>query len=269
MTDAPSRRVGRAVAGVVLPCALVVLWHFSVKLAWVPNTLIAAPYDVLIDGQRMLFSGELLGHARMSLQRVLLGFVIGAASGILIGTLVGASRIFEDLLNPTLRALAPVPPTAWIPLLIITLGIDEESKIGLIALGTFMVLYAATLQGIRGTERAYVEVAAVFEKSRAALVRSVLLPAAAPSIFTGVRVALGLSWILLVASELVSAPLTAAARTEGIGLGWLIYDARRFSRTDDVIVGMIAIAVVGAATDVAAGYLQARVLRWRRVFQGA
>jgi sulfonate transport system permease protein len=149
------------------------------------------------------------------------------------------------------------------------LGIGQSSKIGLIAIGAFGVVYASTVQGIRGVDRRLVELAQLHEKSRVDLVLYVLLPSAAPTILTGLRVALGLSWILLVAAEMVASKMVSpATRLEGLGLGWLIFDARRFGRPEEMIVGMLAMGVFGKLSDLLMAAIQARVLAWRTAFSG-
>lgn len=253
-----------------LPIVLVGIWQLAISRGWWPQTLIASPLDVIVDFGRLTASGELLGHAWASLGRLLGGFALGTSLGVLIGSIVGVSLAAERFLAPTIQALTPIPPPAWIPLLIILFGIGEASKIGLITIGAFAVVYVNTVQGIRGADQGLVEVASTFQKSRTELSFFVLLPSAAPSIITGMRVALGLSWILLVAAEMLAARLVSeGARLQGLGLGWLIYDARRFSRADDMIVGMIAIGLLGKLTDMVMGYLQDRVLGWRGAFKGA
>jgi sulfonate transport system permease protein len=203
------------------------------------------------------------------MERLFSGFLLGSLLAVILGSLVGLSLTAERMVAPTVQALAPIPPTAWIPLLIILLGIGEASKVALIAIGAFSVVYFSTVQGIRGADQRLVEVAAILEKSRRDLVMYVLLPSAAPSILTGMRVALSLSWILLIAAEMVGAKMiSASSRIQGLGLGWLIYDARNFSRPDDMIAGMIAIGLLGKLTDMAMARVEEVALAWREVFKG-
>jgi sulfonate transport system permease protein len=225
--------------------------------------------DVLKDFAKLAWSGEIFSHAWVSIGRVLGGFVLGTILAVALGSLVGLSSIAERMVAPTIQALAPIPPTAWIPLLIILLGIGEMSKLALIAVGTFSVVYVSTVQGIRAVDQKLVEVAMMLEKPRRDLVFYVLLPGAAPNIMTGMRVALGLSWILLIAAEMVAAKMVSAStRTEGLGLGWLIYDARNFSRADDMIVGMIAMGLLGKASDMMMARLERQLFSWRESFKG-
>ena len=123
----------------------------------------------------------------------------------------------------------------------------------------FFVVFVSTVQGIRGTDQKLVEVVQLYEKSHSDLTLMVLLPSAAPSIFTGMRVALGLSWVLLIAAEVI-------ASSEGVG--WLIWDARNFSRPDDMLVGMATVGILGKLSDAAMARLEKYTLRWHQRFEG-
>lgn len=258
-----------AIFAVAVPTLLLASWHFAVMLGLWPRTLIAPPGEVLIDFVKLTLSGELLAHARVSIGRLLGGFFLGTALALIVGSVVGLSKVSERMFAPTIQALTPIPPTAWIPLLIILLGIGEESKVALIAIGAFGVVYFNTVQGIRGADQKLVEVATTLQKSRRDLTLYVLLPSAAPSIITGMRVALGLSWILLIAAEMIAARMVSdSSRLSGLGLGWLIYDARNFSRADDMIVGMITMGLLGKISDMLMARVEGRVLGWRDAFKG-
>lgn len=251
--------VGRALLPFLLPVTLIGLWHAAVALAWVPQTLIAAPLVVVSDLVRLAATGTLTDQIWASLYRLLIGFGLGAIAGILLGSWVGVSRTAQRAFQPTIGVLAPIPPTAWIPLLIILFGIHEASKIWLIAIGAFFVVTTNTVSGIRHVDQRLVEIAQIYDKNRWEILSSVLIPAAMPAILTGLRLGLGLSWILLIAAELIAA---------NKGLGWFIYDARNFARPDDMIAGMICIGVLGAMSDRLMLYTQRYLLRWQNSFSG-
>src|SRR6266568_6068414 len=228
--------VSGIVVSAILPLLLVAIWECAVRTGWWPRTLIAAPSDVIVDLARLLVNGKLAIHALVSLRRLFSGYLLGSSIAIFLGAIVGLSRRTEQAVSPTIQLLAPIPVVAWIPLLIILFGIGEANKTAIVAPGTFFVVFFHTVQGIRDTDKKLVEVAYVHNKTSSQLVTEVLLPSALPSILTGLRVALGLSWILLIVAEVI-------ASSEG--LGWLIWDSRNFSRADDIIVGMIAVGVLG------------------------
>jgi sulfonate transport system permease protein len=205
----------------------------------------------------MLQDGSLFIHCWVSCQRLVLGFSIGCLIGVALGSLVGANRLAERLLMPTIAFIAPIPAVAWVPLIIMLLGIGEASKIALIAFGTFFVVSLHTSNGISGTSREYVELANVLNKNQFELLVRVLFPSAIPEIFTGMRVAMALSWTLLLVSEIIASSQ---------GLGWLIWDARNFSRPADMFVGMIAVGVLGRLSDLALLGLEKRITRWRSTY---
>jgi sulfonate transport system permease protein len=205
----------------------------------------------------MLQDGTLAKHALISLSRLSLGFGLGTALGITIGAWIAMSRMVSKLFEPTIAVLAPIPAIAWVPLLIMFFGIGEASKILLIALGTFFVVSTHVIAGIRSTNRDLVELAHVLGKSKWELFCFVLFPSALPEIFVGMRVAMGLSWTLLLVSEII-------ASSEG--LGWLIWDARNFSRPDDLFVGMITVGVLGRLSDMALLAIEKASTSWRSTY---
>ncbi|WJN59389.1 Alkanesulfonates transport system permease protein [Pseudomonas sp. SO81] len=245
--------------GLVLPLALLVLLEVLVRLGWIPAHQLPAPSQI---GQTLWWlaaGGELWGHIGVSLARVTAGFAIGAALAVLIGAWVGLSRRAEGYLEPTFQALRAIPSLAWVPLLLLWLGIDETPKVVLIALGAFFPVYLALLAGIRNVDRKLVEVGRLHRLSGVELTRRILLPAALPSLFTGLRGALSLSWMFLVAAELI-----AATR----GLGYLLSDGRETSRPDLVIAAILLLAVLGKLSDGLLKSIEARALHWRDSFAG-
>jgi ABC-type nitrate/sulfonate/bicarbonate transport system permease component len=255
----PRIHLNRAIGPFIVPVLLLLAWELSVRGSLVPNTLIASPTQVVADFIRMCGNGVLFLHVGVSLLRLLAGFAIGSFSGILIGTLVGASRLASRLVEPTILGLIPVPAIAWIPLLIIFLGIGEASKILLIAIGSFAMLFVHTSYAIRSTDKSLVEVSQVLEKRHTTLIFRILLPSALPTIFASLRVALALSWGLVIAAELIASSK---------GIGWLIWDSRNFSRPDDMLVGMITAGVLGKISDVLLSHLADYMTRWRRTYGG-
>lgn len=242
-----------------LPIILVLIWELCVQVDWWPHTIIAPPSVVVIDFFNLLFNGTLKTHILVSIGRLSAGFLIGSALGVWTGIQIGASRSVAKLLQPTFAVLSPIPPIAWIPLLIAIFGIGEVSKIMLIAIGTFFVVLFGTINGIRGTDSRLIELASVYQKTEKELIREILIPSATPAIISSMRTALALSWILLIAAEVVGSDK---------GLGWLMTDARNFSRADDMIVGMITVGLLGKLTDQAMLALEQYLLRWRQVFEG-
>jgi len=254
------RSAFRRLHGLVVPFSLLFLWELVVRLGWVPPQLLAAPSQVVTRFVAMLLSGDLFVHAGISLYRLFAGFFLGASVGFFVGSAVGLSRSSERIFAPTLRFLSPVPPVAWIPVLIIAFGIGDLSKILLIAVGVFFIVFFHTVQGIRSTPTDLVDVGRVYEKTWPEIAMTILVPSSLPSVFSGLRVAMALCWILLIAAEVIASSK---------GLGWLIWDARNFSRPDDMFVGVASVGIFGKLTDNALALLQARATRWQSMFGGA
>ncbi|PRD17996.1 UNVERIFIED_CONTAM: ssuC [Trichonephila clavipes] len=203
-----------------------------------------------------LAEGPLWQHILASSLRVLSGFAIGASLALLLGSAVGISRRLEAYLDPTFQALRAVPGLAWVPLLLIWLGIDETSKVTLIAIGSFFPVYMNLVAGIRNVDRKLVE---LYRLPRTQQIRRIFVPAAQPYLFTGLRNGLSMAWLCVVAAELLAA-------TEGIG--YLLTDGRETSRPDLVLVAIITLAVMGKLSDSLLKRLEQRTLSWRDNFTG-
>ena len=243
----------------IVPLLLLATWELSIQVGWLPSSLIASPYKVLVSAVRLLSDGSLLRHSFISLQRLFVGFTIGSILGILTGIVVGFSRLGERLFGPTLAVIAPIPVTAWIPLIIIVAGIGELSKSLVISIGVFFPVFFGTYNGIRSADPKLLEVANIYGKSSMQILRQVLLPSAMSSILQAMKSALGLAWVLLIVAEVIAS---------SAGLGWLMWDARNFARPDDMIVGMITAGLLGAATGGLLSWVHQRVLYWRPSFEG-
>jgi len=228
-------------------------------MGWLPTSLLSRPSEVALDLGKQLASGALFHHSWVSLRRLFIGFAVGSVLAVFFGALVGLSRRAERILAPTFSILAPVPVSAWIPLIIILFGIEELSKVSVIAVGTFFLVFFGTVEGIRSVDNRLVEVALMYGKTRWQLLIYILIPSACGSIIRGMRSALGLGWILLVVAEVIAS---------SDGLGWLMWDARNFSRPADLVVGMIAVGALGALTDFLLAHLQKRLMFWNRTFVG-
>lgn len=243
--------------GLVLPVLALALLEYVVQSGWVPRHLMPAPTD-LVQTLRELAEGPLWGHIGASAGRVFSGFLAGTLLALVIGSTVGLSRTAEQYIDPSFQALRAVPGLAWVPLLLIWLGIDESSKITLIAIGSFFPVYMNLVAGIRNVDRKLVEVGHMYHFSRLQLVRRIFIPAALPYLFTGLRNGLSMSWLAVVAAELLAA-------TKGIG--YVLTDGREVSRPDLVLVAILLLAVMGKLTDSVLRYWETHSLRWRDAFE--
>ncbi|TWK27563.1 putative aliphatic sulfonates transport permease protein SsuC [Bacillus licheniformis] len=173
--------------------------------------------------------------------------------------MIGFSKIAEDYLDPSLQMLRTVPHLAVTPLFILWFGFDELSKVLLIALGAFFPVYINTFSGIRGVDSKLFDVARVLEFHWLKQVTKLILPASLPNILLGIRLSLGVSWLGLVVAELMGS---------SAGVGYMIMDARQFSQTDKVFVGILIFAAVGKLTDSFVRILEKKCLGWRNSYQG-
>ncbi|MGY4817398.1 ABC transporter permease [Pseudomonas chlororaphis subsp. piscium] len=244
--------------GLALPVAIVLLLETVVRIGWLPSYQMPAPSEIALTlGD--LAEGALWKHIGASLLRVLLGFAIGAGLALVFAAWVGLSREAEAYLEPTFAGLRSIPSLAWVPLLLLWLGIDETSKVVLIAIGAFFPVYLNGVAAIRDIDRKLVEVGHMYAFSRRRLVRRILLPAALPGLFTGLRSGMSLAWMFLVAAELIAATK---------GLGYLLSDGRETSRPDIVLAAIIVLAVLGKLSDGLLAGLEKRCLAWRDTFNG-
>jgi sulfonate transport system permease protein len=257
-TAASLRRIG--LRGFLLPVAALILWELAVRAEWLSARLMPPPSVLWGTFGELMEDGRLFGHVAVSFARVAAGFAIGAALAVAVGSLIGLSRRIEEFVDPTFQALRAIPSLAWVPLLLLWLGIDEAPKITLIAIGAFFPIYLAVVSGMRNVDRKLVEVGLISGLRGSQLVRRVFIPAALPSVFTGLRTGLSLSWMFLVAAELIAA-------TKGVG--YLLTDGRETGRADIVLVAIVTLAVLGKLTDSGFKALENRLLAWRDSYHGA
>ncbi|WP_017939883.1 ABC transporter permease [Zestomonas thermotolerans] len=248
----------RRAKGLAIPLSLIVLLEILVGIGWVPAYQMPAPSEILLT-LRELAEGPLWTHIGASLARVLGGFAIGAGLALLVALWVGLSREAEAYLEPTFAGLRAIPSLAWVPLLLLWLGIDETSKVVLIAIGAFFPVYLNGVAAIRNIDRKLVEVGQMYGFTPRRLARRILLPAALPGLLTGLRGGLSLAWMFLVAAELIAATK---------GLGYLLTDGRETSRPDVVLAAIIVLALLGKLSDGLLARLERQLLSWRDAFAG-
>ncbi|WP_375103496.1 ABC transporter permease [Paenibacillus sp. RS8] len=245
--------------GWIVPLALVAIWEVAAALHLVSATTLPAPSSIIAQFFSLIASGELLRHLGISAYRAGLGFLLGSATGLLLGLSTGLGKLVERTLDPSLQMLRTIPLLALIPLFILWFGVGEFSKILMISLGAFFPVYLNTFLGIRNVDIKLVEVSRIFQYTRWQLLSKMIIPAALPNILLGIRLSLGASWLVLVVAEMMG---TSA------GIGYMIQDARAYSQTDIVFVGISIFAVIGKLSDSAIRLLERRWLHWRDTFKG-
>lgn len=251
------RIIKNKLLGLVMPFVLLAAWEFVTRRELFSPQLLPPPKMLFETWWDMQSSGELALNMKVSLFRVSLGFLLGASLGFLLGTAMGLWKAVEQYLGPLFNSFRQVPIVAWIPFLLLSLGIDELFKIVFISFGALIPMTLKTFEGIKGVSHSYLEVASVFTYDRFKLLRRIILPAALPSILTGIRLSLSEAWMLVVAAEMVAA---------SSGIGNIMTIARRLIQTDVVLVGVIVIAVTGFIMDKVLVQLETRFLSWRSTF---
>lgn len=246
------RRPVVVLGGLALPVLLVAIWWGVTASGSVPSYRLPSPAQVVAAAIDLGGRGLLFQDVAISIQRVLLGFVIGSAVGIALGAVIGLSRLGAILLSPTIGALRAVPSLAWLSLLTLYLGIGEAPKVEIIAIGAaFPVL--TTVSGALGhVDRQLVEVGRAFGRRGFSLFLTVQLPAVLPAVVSGLRLALAQSWLFLVAAELLASSM---------GLGFLLIDSSNNGRTDRIFVAIILLAIFGKLSDGLVGLLERALLR--------
>ena len=236
------------------PLVLIALWQAGSSLGVIPEQKIASPVQILATGKQLVLDGTLGSETLVSVQRVAVGFAIGAVVGVALAIVAGLSRFGEDTVDPPMQMLRTLPHFGLIPLLIVWMGIGEMPKIALIALGVVFPLYLNTFAGIRSIDRKFLEAASSLHLNRRQQLRHVVIPGAIPQALVGLRQSLGVAWLSLIVAETVSA---------SSGLGYMINHAREFLQTDVIVVGLAVYSILGLLTDSIVRFLERRALVWR------
>jgi sulfonate transport system permease protein len=243
-----------------LPAAIIAIWEVLSLAGLIPARVLPAPTDVVAAGWRLTLSGELPRNIWVSFCRAIVGFAIGGGIGFALGLANGLSQRSERILDSTLQMIRNIPHLALIPLVILWFGIDEEAKIFLVALGVFFPIYINTQHGIRTVDDQLVEMGRTYGMSPSTLFWRVILPGALPSIFVGLRYALGIMWLTLIVAETISA---------SSGIGYMAMQAREFLVVDVVVLSIVIYALLGKLADSTARLLERRCLAWHPAFHGA
>ncbi|WP_159486421.1 ABC transporter permease [Halorubrum sp. JWXQ-INN 858] len=255
MRDVPIPAIGgvRWLLGLVVPALLVVVWHLLVTTGVFAAHQLPEPLRVVGTLYAMGVAGDLWGHVAITLQRVFFGVLLGVAVGTGLGTLTGLSGLASDLLDPLLQSLKNIPSLAWVPLFLLWFGIGEGAKVLLIAVGAFFPVYLNLSTGIGEVSEDLLEVAEVYDLGRVEALRTVVFPAALPSLLVGIRGGVGLAWMFVVAAELIAASQ---------GIGFLLSDGRVLARPDVIVGSILLFAFLGNLSDLAVKGVQRRVVDW-------
>ena len=240
--------------GWALPALILVIWQAAASFGWIADTVMPSPLAVVEAAWRLTLSGELAQNLWVSALRALAGLVVGGGIGFALGLLNGLSRFSFSLTDTSVQMIRNVPHLALIPLVIVWFGIDEGAKLFIVALGVFFPIYLNTLHGVRSVDPQLIEMAGSYGFRGWRLFRRVILPGALPSIFVGLRFALGIMWLTLIVAE------TIAAQS---GIGYMAMQAREFMQTDVIVLSILLYALLGKGADTLVKALERRRLAWR------
>ena len=249
------KRRMRNLLGLSLPGAILIFWWSATRYGIIPKQILPAPAAVWAVYMNGDVRGRIFTHLFVSLQRVLIGFFAASVIGVTLGSLTGISKTLKAIILPTLTAVRQIPIVAWVPLLIVWFGIGEAAKVVIIILAAFFVIYVNTHAGISETPACYLELAKLYKLSKTKTFISVYLPYALPHILTGLQLGLGVSWMAVVASELISATS---------GIGYYMNDARFLMRSDIMIACMLIIGIMGILMNTVLVRIFALVTPWMR-----
>jgi sulfonate transport system permease protein len=242
----------------IVPLVIVLVWQLACVGGFVSTRVLPAPSDVVLAGWKVAASGELARNIWVSFWRAGIGFLIGGSIGFAFGLANGLSQLASKLTDTTLQMVRNIPHLAMIPLVILWFGIDETAKLFLVALGVFFPIYLNTLHGIRTVDPQLIEMGRVYGMTDRELFFRVIFPSALPSIFVGLRFALGIMWLTLIVAETIAA---------SSGLGYMAMQAREFMLVDVVVLSILIYALLGKLADSASRALERLTLAWHPAFR--
>lgn len=236
------------------PLLLLTIWQLVTAAGLFSPSQLPPPGDVVAALGELVRRGQLWTHLQSSLLRVALGYLVGSAAALALGSLVGLSVTARTLLAPTVAAFRTVPSLAWVPLLLLWFGIDETPKVLLVAIGAFFPVYTTTASALSHVDPQLVEVGRAYGRHGAALLTAVMLPASAPAVLNGLRLGLANAWLFLVAAELIASSK---------GLGFLLIDSQNTGRTDVMLLAIALLAALGKLSDATLAAVEKRMVRRR------
>lgn len=230
------------------------LWQLLSVFDAINPVLLPSPSRLVQAASELMGEGILLKHTVASLWRVLVGFLLASAVGITLGVLLGWSPFLSDLVRPVIESLRPIPPIAWTPIAILWFGVGNAPSYFLVFIGAVFPVFVNTFSAVHNIDRTQINAALCLGAGPGLLIRDILIPASLPIIFPGLRIALGVGWMCVVAAELIAAQS---------GLGYMIQQNRVLLQTQNVVTGMITIGLVGFAMSGLMSVIERRLIPWR------
>lgn len=236
------------------PLLLLVFWQFAVSVLHVPANQVPSPANVAKALRELISNGELGAALVVSVRRVVLGLLLGVVAGSVLAMLSGLTELGERLIDSVMHMFRTMPVLALLPLFIVWFGIGEEAKVMVIAWAVTFPIYINLYAGIRSVDPKLIEAGEVLGLHRLGLIRQVILPSALPQFLTGLRIAMGVSWLVLVAAEEINATS---------GLGYLITTAQSLMQTDVIFAVLIVFSLLGVLSDLIVRLIERWALAWR------
>lgn len=250
-----SLSLGERLISIATPVLLLAAWEVSGRLDWIDVRFFPPPSQILESLVRLVQSGELTRNTLVSLQRLFWGFIAGGIPAIVLGICMGLWRPIRLAIEPLVAATYPLPKSAILPLVLLIFGLGEASKIVMVALGVFYPIVINTTSGVLQIPSMYLDVGKNFKASPWQTFRTIALPGALPSIFTGIKLGVGLGLILIAIAEMVGADS---------GIGYMIWNAWQILSIETMYVGLLTIALIGFALSLILDEIEALVLPTRR-----
>jgi len=238
----------------ISPIGLLALWQILLMLGLGDRRFIPTPSDIAARYWAMVVSGELAQHTAVTLWRVFAGFFIGSIPGIAVGLLMAMYRPVRIVIDPLIAALFPIPKIALMPLLLLAFGFGDASKVALVAIAVFFPVIVNTYVGASNIDKIYWDVAKNYGASQMVMFTRVVFFGALPMIFAGLRIALAVSFIVLVASEFVATKS---------GIGYLIWNSWELLQVDIMFVGIVTIGILGLITSAIFQEIERKAIPWK------
>ncbi|WP_391560585.1 ABC transporter permease subunit [Robertmurraya sp.] len=240
----------------MIPMMILGLWQILSMNGMIPATILPSPIAVIQSGAELTASGELINHISISLGRALTGFLIGGLLGFLFGLFNGLFKPLDLLLDTSIQMLRNIPHLALLPLVILWFGIDEVSKVFLVALGVLFPIYINTYHGIKSVDKGLIEMGRAYGLKGYSLFLQVILPGALSSILVGIRYSLGVMWTTLIVAETIAA---------NSGIGYMAMNAREFMQMDVIVLSILIYSLLGKLSDWIAKLFEKKWLMWKQL----
>ena len=256
------RLPGRIGLGLIIPILILGLWEFVTATQLLPSAVMPGPVDVWESflnwagasrTPQMFYTGMLFVDAGATLGRVALGFLTATVIGVALGIAIGVWRTADEVFTPTIRVLGPIPPVTWLPVVIVVLGVGPASNLALIVIGGAFPVIASTITAVSGVNRELLRAGRMMGRGKLSLIGHVIFPAALPGILGGMRIGLGLSWVMAVTSEMLAVHS---------GLGYTLWNAYNYFNYPGVFAAMIITGLCGLVTDFLLQLSMRRFTRW-------